>query len=99
MPNSVRIGFGPVMKTAHQDDSNDTPQPICEFQVRFLRACSHGSAKLMLTEFGIHYRLESCVAFLVFCLFRLSLANQSAQILVKSFTTYVMVQAGAPPMQ
>ena len=35
MPNSVRIGFGTAMKWAHQDDSNDTPQPICEFQVDF----------------------------------------------------------------
>ena len=35
MPISVRIGFDTAMKTAHQDDSNDTPQPICEFQVGF----------------------------------------------------------------
>ena len=26
----------PLPKPAHQDDSNDTPQPICEFQVSFL---------------------------------------------------------------
>ena len=24
-----------LWKRAHQDDSNDTPQPICEFQVDF----------------------------------------------------------------
>ena len=36
IPNSVRIGFGPAMKTAHQDDSNNTPpQPIYEFQAVF----------------------------------------------------------------
>ena len=35
MPNPVCIGFGPAMKTAHQEDSNDTPQPIGESQVSF----------------------------------------------------------------
>ena len=35
MPNSVSIGFGTAMKLAHQDDSNDTPQPICVCQVDF----------------------------------------------------------------
>ena len=35
IPNSVSIGFGPAWKWAHQDDSNDTPQSICECQVDF----------------------------------------------------------------
>ena len=37
MPNSVSKGFDTAMKTgwALQDDSNDTPQPICECQVDF----------------------------------------------------------------
>ena len=33
MPNSVSIGFSTAMKRDRQDDSNDTPQPIREFQV------------------------------------------------------------------
>ena len=32
MPNSVSLGFGPAMKRAHQDDSNNT---ACEGQVDF----------------------------------------------------------------
>ena len=35
MPKSVSIGFGTAIKRAHQDDSNDTPQPTGEFQVGF----------------------------------------------------------------
>ena len=35
MPNSVSIGFGTAMQRAHQDDSNDTPQPVGECQVDF----------------------------------------------------------------
>ena len=30
---SVSMGFGTAMKKAHQDDFNDTPQHISEFQV------------------------------------------------------------------
>ena len=35
MPKSVSKGFDTAMKRAHQDDSNDTPKPICECQVDF----------------------------------------------------------------
>ena len=35
IPNSVSKGFDTAIKQAHQDDSNDTPQPICECQVGF----------------------------------------------------------------
>ena len=35
MPNSVSKGFDTAMRTAHQDDSNNTPQSMCEFQVVF----------------------------------------------------------------
>ena len=34
MPNSISKGFDTAQR-AHQDDSNDTPQPICECQVHF----------------------------------------------------------------
>ena len=34
MPNSISKGFDTAQR-AHQDDSNDTPQPICECQVSF----------------------------------------------------------------
>ena len=32
---TLSIGFGTAMKTANQDDSNDTPQPLVECQVDF----------------------------------------------------------------
>ena len=36
MSNSVSMGFGTAMKTgAHQDESNDTPQPMGEFEISF----------------------------------------------------------------
>ena len=35
MPNLVSKGFDTAMKKAHQDDSNNTPQPICDCQVDF----------------------------------------------------------------
>ena len=35
MPNSVSKGFETAWKRAHQDNSNDTPQPIGECQVSF----------------------------------------------------------------
>ena len=35
MPNLVSKGFDAAMKMAHQDDSNDTPQLICELEVDF----------------------------------------------------------------
>ena len=35
MPNSVSKGLALPWKQAHQDDSKDTPQPICECQVSF----------------------------------------------------------------
>ena len=35
MPNSVSKGFDTAMKRAHQDDLNDTLQPISECQVSF----------------------------------------------------------------
>ena len=35
MSNSASKCLDTAMKRAHQNDSNDTPQPICEFQVVF----------------------------------------------------------------
>ena len=35
MPNLLRVGFATAIKTVHQDDSNDTPQPVGERQVSF----------------------------------------------------------------
>ena len=36
MPDSVSIGFGTLSRErARYDDLNDTPQPICDFQVSF----------------------------------------------------------------
>ena len=73
MPNSVSSCFDNGMRMSLQVDSNDTPQPMCEFFFSFICYADlslswfililikfQAGVKHLHTEFGIHQRLVSC---------------------------------------